>query len=260
MRKTVPMGATSAQDLKPEFNSSSRRRHAAGQEVGRLSEMAAIANRSSAVQAQLKLAEELQRSPSVQAQRVLSENATQRHTGISVNDDPRLEDEANRMGASEMQMTRSAEGQRDRLAQVAYTHAEGCACPGCSANPQQSVLAQLKATAASGQVAQLRCSECGKEKGHLSGCSRNKHNRGVERQEEQKENKESSSWGNMQAYRPGWIKKNGITEDLVKEFCREMGRKIRGHASGDSSQGEQDNTKEDLTAYKSWHTTKYGWK
>lgn len=105
------------------------------------------------------------------------------------------------------------------------------------------------------------CPECGKNKGHKSDCSRHKHNRGVVRQEAQEQHRENQSWTNLQDYRSGWVKRNDITEQDVKEFLKTYDPgKIRGHASGDNSQGEQGNTTTDLNAFKSWYTKKYGWR
>lgn len=110
------------------------------------------------------------------------------------------------------------------------------------------------------QTIQMTCDECGKKKGHKSGCSRNKHNRGVVAEAKKVVHQENSSWSNLKCYRPGWVRKNAITEERVKEYCGTGGR-IRGHCSstGNKDDGEQDNTKVDLLAFKSWHTTKYGW-
>ncbi len=66
------------------------------------------------------------------------------------------------------------------------------------------------------------------------------------------------SYNNLCAYRPGWVRKNDITAAKVAAFRKTYSNGIRGHASGDNSQGEQGNTTADCLAYKSWHTTTYG--
>ncbi|BAY19480.1 hypothetical protein NIES21_53430 [Anabaenopsis circularis NIES-21] len=66
------------------------------------------------------------------------------------------------------------------------------------------------------------------------------------------------SYNNLVAYRSGWVKKNGITAEDVKEFRKSYKHGIRGHSSGDNNQGEQGNTTEDCLAYKSWHTREKG--
>ena len=73
-----------------------------------------------------------------------------------------------------------------------------------------------------------------------------------------KQSKAARSYNNLCAYRPGWVRKNNITLADVTNFIKTYSSGIRGHASGDNSQGEQDNTKNDCLAYKSWHTTRYG--
>ena len=67
------------------------------------------------------------------------------------------------------------------------------------------------------------------------------------------------SFANLCAYRAGWVRDNNITADNVKDFRKTYPSGIRGHASGKSGDGEQGNTTADCTAYKSWHTKKYGW-
>ena len=67
------------------------------------------------------------------------------------------------------------------------------------------------------------------------------------------------SYNNLCAYRAGWVRDNEITAGMVAEFRKTYASGIRGHASGDNNQGEQDNTTNDCLAYKSWHTKKYGW-
>jgi hypothetical protein len=72
----------------------------------------------------------------------------------------------------------------------------------------------------------------------------------------QQQSKAQRSFNNLCAYRSGWIKRNDITLELVTRFIKECPYPagIRGHSSGDNSQGEQDNTRDDCLAYKSWHT------
>lgn len=91
-----------------------------------------------------------------------------------------------------------------------------------------------------------------------AGEKKGKSDKQIRKQKEQSNS--ARSFNNLKDYRPGWVRKNNITEDTVREFLKtyEHG-KIRGHASGDNSQGEQAVTIRDLSAYKSWHTGQYGW-
>ncbi len=74
-----------------------------------------------------------------------------------------------------------------------------------------------------------------------------------------KQSNADRSYNNMKDYRPGWVRRNNITASMVAEFIKKSHvKKIRGHASGDNSKKEQDNTTNDLNAYKSWHTRRYG--
>lgn len=66
------------------------------------------------------------------------------------------------------------------------------------------------------------------------------------------------SYNNLCAYRPGWVRSNNITAQNVADFRKTYKHGIRGHSSGDNTMGEQDNTKEDCLAYKSWHTKTFG--
>ena len=75
-----------------------------------------------------------------------------------------------------------------------------------------------------------------------------------------KQSKAARSFNNLCAYRSGWVKRNDITLETVTAFIKTHPEGIRGHASGDNSQGEQDNTTLDCLAYKSWHTGLYGWR
>lgn len=208
---------------------------------------------------------------------------TQMKTGVPINDDHRLEREADVMGAKALQRFSRAAGRSDFSLQSSQSgssreedqgHGDGCTCSGCaqakaSSTQEEETEAELSSIA-SGAAAlqpkanapiQMVCPECGKKKGHLSGCSRNKHNRHVKSEEHKQEHQESSSWENMQHYRPGWVRDNEITEEMVRAFCKATGRKIRGHHSEDSSQKEHKNTTTDLNAYKSWHTKKFkSWK
>jgi len=55
-------------------------------------------------------------------------------------------------------------------------HSKGCGCANCTSTIQQPL--QKKRITSSTKALQLKdCSECGKSKGHLSGCSRHRHNR-----------------------------------------------------------------------------------
>ncbi len=75
-----------------------------------------------------------------------------------------------------------------------------------------------------------------------------------------KESKAQRSLNNIAAYRGGWFKKNDIDLAKMQEFVKTYPNGIRGHASGDSSKGEQGNTEADCNAYKSWHRGIYGWR
>jgi hypothetical protein len=77
-----------------------------------------------------------------------------------------------------------------------------------------------------------------------------------------KQSKAQRSFNNLTAYRSGWIKRNDISLETVTAFIKDCPypNGIRGHASGDNSQGEQDNTTNDCLAYKAWHTGKWGWR
>jgi hypothetical protein len=72
----------------------------------------------------------------------------------------------------------------------------------------------------------------------------------------QQQSKAQRSYNNLCAYRPGWVRNNDITLALVTRFIRDCPypNGIRGHASGDNSQGEQAKTTNDCLAYKAWHT------
>jgi hypothetical protein len=219
MKKAIPPSGRSGELPKPKSRATSR--PLPGPEGGHLNQMAAMANRSPSVQAQRKLAQDL-------------------------GGRPRVESPA---AAETLQMR--------ALDEQACTNAAGCACAGCAGKAELPVVSQAKLVSPTTVVTQLACDLCGKDKGHYSDCPRHKHNRGVKAQEQQEEHEESSSWTNIKAYRPGWVKRNGITEELVRRFCKETGRKIRGHHSQDKSKKEQANTTDDLNAYKSWHTEKF---
>jgi len=129
---------------------------------------------------------------------------------------------------------------------------------GIPPEPFRTVRASV--TPGPGVVLMKPCPECGKNKGHLSGCSRHPNRRRAQTKKKKVEHQENQSWTNLKAYRPGWVRDNAITEGHVKAFLKTYGpRKIRGHASGDNSQGEQGNTTTDLNAFKSWFTDQYGW-
>lgn len=89
-----------------------------------------------------------------------------------------------------------------------------------------------------------------------AGETKGKSNKQIKKQKEQSQS--ARSYNNLYDYRPGWVRDNNITEAKVKEFLKTYEfKKIRGHASGDNSKGEQDVTTRDLNAYKSWHTRRY---
>jgi len=58
---------------------------------------------------------------------------------------------------------------------IIQTHSKQCGCPCCTSTMQQPL--QKKNKTSGEKILQLMCEECGKKKGHLSNCSRNKHNR-----------------------------------------------------------------------------------
>lgn len=106
---------------------------------------------------------------------------------VNVNNDTGLEKEADVMGAKAMQLkseenksklvnTRSKEvSQRKSQETVIQNHSKQCGCANCSGT-KQSI--QKKENPSAESIVQLKpCAECKKEKGHLSGCSRHKHNR-----------------------------------------------------------------------------------
>lgn len=60
-------------------------------------------------------------------------------------------------------------------AEVIQNHSKQCGCASCTGTKQPI---QKKGKSSAETIVQLKpCAECGKEKGHLSGCSRHKHNR-----------------------------------------------------------------------------------
>lgn len=197
------------------------------------------------------------------------EPTMQMKVGVPVNDDPGLEHEADVMGSRALQRIAITDGENVPSLHEGEGHAQDCACPGCcqakSALQGETTMAPQKSELTAIQMHPSRmvqmkpCSECGKAKGHLSSCSRHPNRRGVIAKEKKVVHEENKSWKNIQDYRPGWIKRNNITEATVKDFCKQYEhRTIRGHGSGDNSQGEQDNTTRDLNAYKSWHTDQFG--
>jgi hypothetical protein len=95
---------------------------------------------------------------------------------------------------------------------------------------------------------------------HRNDCPLSKARKAQDTQVKKEIHVKKSSWQNMQDYRPGWIKRNDITEARVENFCSTYeNKRIRGHGSGDNSQGEQDVTTFDLGAYKLWHEAQWGW-
>jgi Domain of unknown function (DUF4157) len=94
---------------------------------------------------------------------------TQMKAGVPVNDDPKLEREADVMGAQALQRMANAADQSDRAQEEADGHAEGCACPTCSA-PRQLIGRRPAQLLSSGNgVAQLECDYCkalGKDADH----------------------------------------------------------------------------------------------
>jgi hypothetical protein len=102
------------------------------------------------------------------------------------------------------------------------------------------------------------CGKSGKSGNkHLSSCPANKNFNKNATIKVAKQQRQVTTYENLKCYRPGWVKKNGITEEHVKEW----GGKIHGHcsSSSDKDSGEQERTKTDLAAFKSWFTTNYGW-
>ncbi len=166
--------------------------------------------------------------------------------GENINDDISLEKEADVMGNK---------ASSDTIQRRAHSKSCNCAsCTGVTENISNKVTLQKK-------VAQLVCSECGRRSGHTSRCSRHPNRRRAQARRTTVAREESSSWTNMQRYRPGWVRRNDITEAKVNAFCRQYSqRRIRGHHSDDDSSAEHANTTADLTAYKSWHTGIYGWR
>lgn len=106
---------------------------------------------------------------------------------VNVNDDAGLEKEADVMGAKAMQLQSKENksklvnngteevSQRKSQETVIQNHSKQCGCASCSGTKQP---VQKKENPSAESIVQLKpCAECGKEKGHLSGCSRHKHNR-----------------------------------------------------------------------------------
>lgn len=92
-----------------------------------------------------------------------------------------------------------------------------------------------------------------------AGEKKGKTQKEIKKQKEQSKN--ARSFNNLKYYRPLWVTRNDVSEETVKEFLKGyLPGKIRGHASGDNSQGEQKVTQDDLTAYRHWHTRTYGWR
>lgn len=97
---------------------------------------------------------------------------------------------------------------------------------------------------------------------HKSTCPRNPNNMKAKAKVVKQQHQGDGSWLNMKHYRPGWVRDQNITEEMVKAFVKTYSKgKIRGHHSGapDDNSKEHQNTTDDLIAYKSWHTKKYGW-
>jgi hypothetical protein len=96
-------------------------------------------------------------------------------------------------------------------------------------------------------------------KPHKSVCPASKQQLTKKNKETQAQHVQKSSFDNLNDYRSGWVNRNNITAERVREFCAQYEHKrIRGHASGDNTQAEQEVTKRDLKAYRSWHTEHYG--
>lgn len=83
---------------------------------------------------------------------------------------------------------------------------------------------------------------------------------GNKKKKEQKQSLADRSYVNLCAYRPGWVRQNDINAQHVKDFIKTYRSGIRGHHSGSSQDGEQQNTTNDCIAFKSWFKTNYGWK
>ena len=93
---------------------------------------------------------------------------------------------------------------------------------------------------------------------HKSSCPLSKESKRAATAEHNEIHRQASAWENLKAYRSGWVKRNNITESDVQSYVG-GGGKIRGHHSGDPSQGEGPNTPTDLLAFKSWYTGLHGW-
>jgi len=72
MKQSVPPNNTKVQDVGSPTHAAQRKSPSAGASSGHLAQLAAMANRSPQVQAQLKLAEDLRDSPKVESQRGLA--------------------------------------------------------------------------------------------------------------------------------------------------------------------------------------------
>lgn len=186
----------------------------------------------------------------------------QMKVGVPINDDPRLEHEADAMGAKALQRIAVADAPDALSLQENYGHAEGCACPGCCQAKLEQTPADLSPavqTTGAGPI-QMVCKHCGRKSGHRNDCPRHKNNLKKETKEKKVVHQENQSWTNLKHYRTNWVGDNNITESQVKKFCKETKLKIRGHHSGDNSKGEQGITRDDLDVFKSWYEQKYGWK
>ena len=105
---------------------------------------------------------------------------------------------------------------------------------------------------------QKKCN-CGKPGNkHNSSCPANKNFNKNANIKVAKQQRQVTTFENLKCYRPGWVRRNNITEEHVREW----GGRIHGHCSSaaDKDEGEQERTKTDLAAFKSWFTQHYGWR
>jgi hypothetical protein len=105
-------------------------------------------------------------------------------------------------------------------------------------------------------VQRVRCPKCGIDGGgHRPSC-RFGQKKARATQEKRREN---SSWDNVLAYDKAFVKKWGITETIVKEFCKQYEKvhKIRGHGSGDESDEKNAHTQLDLDIFHAWYRRTY---
>lgn len=93
----------------------------------------------------------------------------QMKVGVPINDDPKLEREADAMGAKAAQRVTSSNKDRASGEGEADAHAQACACPACSAGQQLISRDPAQLTSSGHGVAQLECAYCkslGKDADH----------------------------------------------------------------------------------------------